>query len=167
MADWFNTPMIIIVVLAVFGAGWKIVYWVASVDKDRILLKDDAEKDRSLIQSFMKEIRDDIKRIFMNLPPLSTAGGSPVQLTEFGTEISDHLKAKNWAQKLAPSLSSRVKGKAEFEIYEFCGSYVKEDLPEEWERKISEAAYKFATDKKGILAVLSVELRDALLSLAH
>ena len=44
---------------------------------------------------------------------------------------------------------------------------MQENLSEEWKRKVSAGAYEFATDKEGVLAVFSVELRDALLSLAH
>ena len=116
MADWIRTPLIVIVVLAVLGLLCSAVYWVAGVNKDRESIKENAQNDRATIKEFVKEIRKDIKDILSRLPPAPVAGDSPVRLTDFGQKISDKLEVKRWAPQLAPSLSSRIQGKAEFEI---------------------------------------------------
>ena len=77
MAEWLNTPVIVLAVLAVLGIGYKVVYWIASLDTDRKALKENAEKDsaefkeksdreRSEILGLVREIREDIKKIFLH-----------------------------------------------------------------------------------------------------
>ena len=77
MAEWLNTPVIVLAVLAVLGIGYKVVYWIASLDTDRKALKENAEKDRaefkeksdrdrSEILGLVREIREDIKKIVLH-----------------------------------------------------------------------------------------------------
>ena len=152
--DWTNPTVYVIFALAILGGVFAAGQWVGRMNS---LTK--------TISESINEIKNDIKEIFKRLPSPSVAGESPVQLTNFGKKISNLLEAKTWAKDLAPSLLSQVKGKAEFEIYEFCGRYVQDELAEEWEKKILSSAYELATDREAVLAVLRVELRDALLSL--
>ena len=155
MMDWGN-PATYVAIIAAGGVLVAIGKWVGGM-----------EEFRKTVGNSIDEIKADIKEIFKRLPPVPITGESPVRLTDFGEKISDRLEAKDWAQQLAPSLSSQVQGKAEFEIYEFCGDYLQKNLSEAWERKIAAGAYEFATDKNAVLSVMKVELRDALLSLAQ
>ena len=50
---------------------------------------------------------------------------SPLQLTEFGKELSHHINAKDWAKGKAVELSAKTKGKEPFEIHEISKKYVK------------------------------------------
>ena len=119
MAEWLNTPAIVIAILAILGLGWKAAYWASGVDKDRSALKENAEKDRSSFKDVVKEIRDDIKKILGRLPPVPVTASSPLQLTDFGKSISKEIDAKEWAEKLASELVERVRGNQPYEIQEF------------------------------------------------
>ena len=169
MMDWGN-PVTYVAIIAAGGVLVAIGKWVGGMEEFRKTVGrsiDEIKADIDKIKADIDKINAVIKEIFKRLPPVPITGESPVRLTDFGKKISDRLEAKEWAQQLAPSLSSQIQGKAEFEIYEFCGDYLQENLSEAWERKIAAGAYEFATDKNAVLSVLKVELRDALLSLAH
>lgn len=120
------------------------------------------------VTEFMKEIRDDIKKIFDRLPPNPVGAGSPMKLTELGEEISKEISAKQWAIRTAESLVGKIEGKKEFEVYDFCVKYVNEDFQptEEQNDMLRESAYEHGIKNEQVLGVLAVELRDALLKLA-
>ncbi len=111
MPEWFNTPLIIIAVLAVGRLLWSTATWKLGVDKDRKSAKiaadadrkaweqradrdlaewkESVEQERSALRDFMSEIRDDIKKIFARLPPTPAPveSASPLRLTDFGRQI--------------------------------------------------------------------------------
>ncbi len=185
MAEWINTPVIIIAVLTLLGILWKAASWQGSVnadltewkastdrdraewkqqaERDRAEWKEQAERDRSLTQEFMREIRDDIENIFSRLGPAPVVGKSPLQLTDFGETIAAHVAAYEWAKRLVPTLIDRVEGKQPFQIDEFCDSYVSNELDEAMETLVSSAAYQHALGKDGVRSVLRVVLREELL----
>ena len=108
MEQWLNTPVIVIVVLAMMGGAVRLGRWMGEVNTDRTNFKE-----------FMREIRDDIKdirqeisRIFGRLPPSSVADGSPLRLTDLGESISASLEARDWAARTAPPLSPRSAAEA-------------------------------------------------------
>ncbi|MCY4505423.1 MAG: hypothetical protein OXG35_00465 [Acidobacteria bacterium] len=70
MGDWLSTPLIVTASLAVIIAVVKVIRWTATVD-----LKLDQ------FTRFAKEVRDDIKQIFLRLPPVPVVASSPLQLT--------------------------------------------------------------------------------------
>lgn len=107
MADWLSTPLIVTASLAVIIAVVKVIRWTATVD---------LKLDR--FTHFAREVRDDIKQIFLRLPPVPVAVNSPLQLTDFGEKMADFMKAKRWASDLAPSLRAEVAGKRPFEVDE-------------------------------------------------
>ncbi len=160
MVEWLSTPLIVIAILAILGVGWKAVYWVASVDKDRSALKENAEKDRSLFNDFAKEIRDDIKKILGLLPPASAS--SPITLTEYGEELSSKLDAVNWAQRISKTVIAKVQGKQPFEIHEFCNDFVSK-ISVETQPEIFRLAYENGITDKEMKIVLAIVLRDELL----
>ena len=152
MIEWLNTPVIIIVVIAIGTLLWKAIRWTSNVDNNLSSLTEN-----------VKEIREDIKKLFSALPPATVAGASPLHLTEFGERIAASLDADGWASELAPKLSPEVKGKEPFEIDEFCRNYVQTRLTEEWRRRVAICAYEVGIDKDGVEKVLTVVLRDKLL----
>ena len=176
MAEWIDTPVIIIAVLTLLGILWKaaswqgsvnadLSAWKASTDRDRAEWKQQAERDRSVTQELMREIRDGIKNIFSRLGPAPVVGKSPLQLTDFGETIAAHVAPYEWAKSLAPTLIDRVEGKQPFQIDEFCDSYVSNELDEHMETLVSSASYQHALSKDGVRSVLRVVLRDELLGM--
>lgn len=152
MADWLNTPLIVTASLAVIYAVVKVIRWTATVD-----LKLNQFTD------FAKEVRDDIKQIFLRLPPVPVVGSSPLRLTDFGEKMADFMKAKPWASDLAPSLQAEVAGKRPFEVDEFSRNYVQTSLNDELNERVAACAYEFGVDRDAVLRVLQVVLRDELL----
>ena len=177
MSEWVgnNSGAVALVSIALVGGLVRFIYWMASVNAGRNTTKDDADKDRSsfkdaivklesMIQVFMGEVREDIKQILVRLPPPTVAGSSPVQLTDFGEKVSDYMSAKVWAEELAPALVHEVENKPEFEVDEYCHSYVREQLDESGLHvSVSASAYNFGIERDGVLSVLQVVLRNTLL----
>lgn len=162
MAQWLETPAIVLAVLAVLALLWKAAHWKGTVDEYRKTM----DEHRGTVASFMKEIRDKIDRIFERLPPVPVAGMSPRRLTDFGKEISASVSAEAWAADLAPKLRGRVEGKAPFEIDRFSREYVRGDeIGPELARRVAACAYELGTDESGVYDVLQVVLRDELLEL--
>ena len=162
MEQWLNTPVIVIVVLAMMGGAVRLGRWMGEVNTDRTNFKE-----------FMREIRDDIKdirqeisRIFGRLPPSSVADGSPLRLTDLGESISASLEARDWAARTARELAAQVEGKLPYEIQDFCYEYVANFTPTpEQEVKIRMSAYERGVDREQVMNVLVIELRDQLLEL--
>ena len=117
MPDGLNTPLTIIVTIAVFGIMWKILQWTVKVDLER---QEWMSVTETTFPALMKEIRGDIKQILLRLPPpRPVASGGPMQLTEFGQKIAAWLDAKDWAAQLAPDLVDEATGNQPFQIDEF------------------------------------------------
>ena len=152
MADWLSTPLIVTASLAVIIAAVKVIRWTATVD-----LRLDQ------FTAFAKEVRDDIKQIFLRLPPVPVVSSSPLQLTDFGARMADFMKAKPWASDLAPSLRAEVVGKRAFEVDEFSRSFVYLRLNDDLKERVAACAYEFGVDRDDVLKVLRVVLRDELL----
>jgi len=154
MDEWIKDPRVIVsVIAAILGIG----YWVGQVNSDRKSLKE-----------FMDEIRKDIKDILGRLPPpRPVQGSSPLSLTEFGERIADDIKARDWALSLARSLFDDVGAMEPFEIDEYCDAYVRNKLDDAWQRQVARCAFDFGIDRDGVLSVLRVVLRDALLALRN
>ena len=152
MADWLNTPLIVTASLAVIIAAVKVIRWTATVD---------LRLDR--FTAFAKEVRDDIKQIFLRLPPVPVVSSSPLHLTDFGARMADFMKAKPWASDLAPSLRAEVAGKRAFEVDEVSRSFVQMRLNDDLKERVADCAYEFGVDRDDVLRVLQVVLRDELL----
>lgn len=134
-------------------------YWVSAVNHDRSTFK------RSL-DSFMKEIRDDIKGILSRLPADPTAeSASPLRLSDLGKSVAKELDAYEWAVDLAPSLVKKVQGKEPYEIDNFCEKHVYSDLTEHWEMMVLATAYARGLSEGAVRTVLRITLRDELLRL--
>lgn len=162
MQDWFITPAPwwVILGLGIAGVGiiWKAARWTKEVDLRLNNITD-------TLNSFMNEIRTDIKRILKQSQPETLSSASPLRLTDLGNSISQVLDASRWAEDTAPMLTQRVEGMVPYDIQEFCRSYVRDEFrpPPELEVKIKECAYQNALDRQSVLDVLMVELRDQLL----
>ena len=152
MGDWLSTPLIVTASLAVIIAVVKVIRWTATVD-----LKLDQ------FTRFAKEVRDDIKQIFLRLPPVPVVASSPLQLTDYGEKMADFMRAKPWVSDLAPSLRTEVAGKRAFEVDEFSRDYVQTRLEDDLKERVAACVYEFGVDRDNVLKVLQVVLREELL----
>ena len=158
MPEWMSHPTTIIVgLVTVIGAAFKIARWTGSVDADR-----------GRFDAFMEEVRADIKKILDRLPlPSTTMSGSPLRLTDLGRRISEELDAAALAEQLAPALRDQAEGKDPYSIQELCFEYVrgKYEPPEETELRIRLLAFDNGIDREQVINVIAIELRDRLLTL--
>ena len=159
MPEWAaQTPWWVVAGLTVtlLFALFRAARWTASTD-NRL----------DTLEALVKEIREDVKKIFNALPVQAVKGGSPVRLTEFGERISTAVSAKEWAADHAPGLVDEASGKPEFEVFEICVRHVAKQMEDsDFKRTVRAAAYEHATDPEQVRKVYEVELRDRLLELA-
>ena len=177
MEEWLDSPLIIIAAITILGflgsIGvfiWKTSRWVGGVENGlgRVergvgAANTAAAEDRSSLRSFMDEIRNDIKKIFLSLPPPVVKSSSPVTLTELGEKIATSFGAADWAKELAPTIANRIVGMAAFEIDEFCQEYVHVKVDDTHKTQVTRVAYEFGIDRQKVLNVLRVVLRDELI----
>ena len=167
MADWINTPVIVIAVIAVGGLVFRFGYWMSGVNSDRSSLKDSLKETAQETRKLLREIREDIKNIFLRLPPTPVAGDSPLSLTDFGKQIANEFGAAEWAKRLAERLMEDVEGMEPFQIDQFCGRYVQQDLDQSDQAEVGRCAYEFGIDSNSVESVLRVVLREELLRLVN
>ena len=163
MADWINNPATwVIAAAAVVGAIFAAGGWFVAVNSDRKSFSEFMKE----IKDDIKEVRKDIKKIFQQLPSKVVYSGSPLQLTDFGKRISECLTSGLIVDNLISAVRGRKKDKSSYDIQELCFDYVKNEwkVPDEIESLIRECAYENGTDRKQVLDVIAVELRDRLLS---
>lgn len=142
--EWTNPLIYVAGGIAIIGATWKLGEWKGRTDDSVAAIKG--------------------AKILGRLPNPSVQGGSPLRLTEFGEEISQRLDARSWAAETASDLLPETLGMQAFQVDEFCETYVRERLDEEWSTKVGQCAYELGTPRDTILAALRVVLRDELLS---
>jgi hypothetical protein len=70
---------------------FKFAAWKGSVDSDRRNFHEFMNE----IRVDMREIRNDIKRIFDRLPLETTGSSSPIGLTDLGESVSKEIDAKS------------------------------------------------------------------------
>ena len=116
----------LVVIAAIGGATilFKCAMWTQGVNSDRDVFKD-----------FMKEIREDLKkihekidRIIGRLDNTTVSSGCPLHLTELGEKISSELQARQWAKKTAAEFADRVGDKQPYEIQEISFEHVRTEF---------------------------------------
>ena len=158
----YQVPAFWLVVLGI--AIWWFRGWHATTNSRLKTLQDDVEKDRTTLQEFMKEIRDDIKKIFERLPAVVTSSKSPIGLTELGEQISEKVAAKAWARTEAEKLIGSTEGADALGVQETAFQYARDfDPPSELLGKMRASAFEGGVDLSSVRDVLGVELRDVLL----
>ena len=167
MADWLNTPVIVLAVLAVAGTLWGIVCFIWKAARWTAKL-DAGERD---FRAFTQEIRGEITtikehiiKIFEHIPPPKTIeSASPLRLSELGKVISKSLKAAEWAARIAPGLVPEVAGRQPFEIDRFSDQYVETRLDAQDPDWVARQAYESGVTAAAVRAVLRVVLHDELI----
>ena len=148
-----DNPLVYVAAVGIIGLIFGIGTWVGAVNADRTSFK-----------AFMKEIRDDLKKILSRLPPRVYVGESPIELTELGRSISRRLNGKDWAEGHAESLREEMRGKEPYEVQGMCFEYAKNFEPEgDMEGMIQTIAYENGIKREAVLDVLALELRDRLI----
>ena len=97
------------------------------------------------LKDFIREVRDDIKKILGRLPPAVTEGQSPLRLNDLGKAVSREIDARAWADRIVPTVARRIEDQEAFEIQDFCFVYVpRMEYSEQEERAIKKSAYENA-----------------------
>ena len=80
--------------------------------------------------------------------------------------MSEQLQAKQWVERLAPSLVSELEGKSPYEIQRFCMDYMLNTFkPSEAQKTLLQGcAYESGLEVEDALRVIAVELRDRLIA---
>ena len=155
--------------LAAAGAIVKVSMWVGSVNSDRASFKEFIDKIEKKLDDLVRrvdEIGNDVAGIKGQIKPAATSGQSPVQLTDYGQEVSNKLKIRQWAEHEADRLTGTVKGKQEFEIFDACKEYVGNhfERDSDFNAFVRAGAYDIGREKEVVFEVCAVELRDAVLA---
>lgn len=172
-------PSAVIAVLAIAGCLIKFGEWKGSVNESRKSLegfdkwKGEVNSDRKSFKEFMKEVRDKLDRIFDRidrLPQPLIYGRSPLELTDYGKELSDLIKARKIAERLSAKAKvlDDVAGLPNYEIQAFCQDYLKKNFKptEEESKNIKKCQYEKGVSRDAIVnEVIMIEFRDKLLEL--
>ena len=143
------------------GLVWKIIRWTTKVDAAVDGFSDFVKE----IRDDMKEIRSNITEVMLRLPPKPVAGSSPLRLTDFGERMADFMDAKTWTAQLAKDLLTDTAGMEDFEVDAYSRGHVQQlhEKDPGLQKRVAACAYQFGTKTEGVLDVLQVVLRDALL----
>ncbi len=119
------------------------------------------------LETLMEEIRADIRKILERLGPSSLVAGGPRALSDFGRKVAEKVRAEDWAASIAPSFLSAVRGKQPYQVdrfsYEYAHSKAFEEMDADGQSRIDSCAYELGIERDGVLDVLYIALRDALL----
>ena len=154
--DWSNPLIYIVLGLALAGALWKLGNWMGTKDQFA-----------KTVGEAIEEIREDIKKIFQELPKKVDSDTSPLRLTDLGKSISAFLDAATWAEQTAQKAVTGIpeEEKHPYGIQTYCFEFVKrpDTLSDQLNRKVQEAAYNNGLEVDTVKRVLALELRDLLL----
>ena len=159
---------------------------IVAVDRSSIYLRYHQAKDPSDLGRFLVAERDDTAGWLDELrvrdwtsavptarsttrPPwpecrLPLTANSPLQLNDLGQRIAAEIEADNWAAETAPSLAERAAGEPPYKVDALCEDYIDECLDRDMRDRVAEAAYQHGMERRDVLSVLRVVLRNRLLS---
>jgi hypothetical protein len=182
LSNWGSNPTIIVAVIAIIGLIWQGGRWTGRIENGLKSLGErmGAELTRleARIDTGLKTLRDEMRHEHAEtrrtLDTLllrvggtpSTAGSSPLKLTEFGKKIEAMIEPAEWVRATTERLRPETKGLEPFEIDALCQGHVGSSLDTEWHRRVARTAYEAGTDNRAVEDVLRVLLRDALLASA-
>lgn len=127
----------------------------------------EVRSDVNGLKNKLSGMGEDVNALFTRVQASPISGGSPLQLTAIGEEISQLLAADTWAKSTAPALVASVSGMRSFEIQEFCTDFLRSNYSATSDQgmKVRACAYEYALTSNEVLNVLMVELRDELFRL--
>ena len=150
---------------------WWFRGWYKDVNYDRKRL---GESNAS-IKDDVKDIKkgfEDVKRIVFLmagrvLPPEAIIQrNSPLQLTEYGKNLSRQIDGEALAVRLAESAWTEAKHKEEHELQNFSSRYVYDyfELNPVHEKEVEKLTYESDLTRPEIYQILTIELRDVLVA---
>ena len=183
LSNWGSNPTIIVAVIAIIGLIWQGGRWTGRIENGLKSLGErmGAEHTRleARIDAGLKTLRDEMRHehaetrrtldtllLHVGGGTPSTAGNSPLKLTEFGKKIEAMIEPAEWVTVTRERLLPETDGLEPFEIDALCQRHIGSSLDTEWQRRVARTAYELATDKQAVEDVLRVLLRDALLASA-
>ena len=124
------------------------------------------------VSEAIKEMREDVKKIFSRLPAEPFFGtNSPLSLTDLGKVISKELNATVWAQENIQAIIKKgLTDDSPYGIQDFCFDYVKIEagnLSEGMLGKVKQSAFDYGSGVDKLVVVLAICLRDELLAIYH
>ena len=155
--------MVVAVATGIIAGVWKFGVWYGKVNRSLVSF----EGFMTSVRDDLKEIRNDIRRIFRALPSEAVTGKGPVQLTEFGKRIAESVNSSEWAKEQATDLVSSAKDMPEYEVFDLCVDRASKfaDEDPDFITLLRKGAYECGTSSIEVIKVFNVELRDAVLNL--
>ena len=151
---------------------WKVSAWKTTVDNERSTVPKSIKRLEDALSSFMVEIRQDIKNIFLRLPPPTTQADSPIKLSELGDRVAGEIQVDNWVDEYVAEVRARIgDNPTPYSIQDTCFQYAENELmkklaengPPERKESIEMSAYQNGIDLPAVLKVVGIKLRDQLL----
>ena len=171
LSNWSSNPTIIVAVIAIIGLIWQGGRWTGRIENGLKTLEERIDSGLKTLREDMRHEHAETRRkldtllLRMDRTP-STAGSSPLQLTEFGKKIEAIIEPAEWVSATTQQLRPETDGLEPFEIDALCQRHVGSSLDTEWQRRVARTAYELGTDNRAVEDVLRVLLRDALLASA-
>ena len=153
-----NPVVITIISLAAVGLVVRLIIWYANVNSDRDSFKD-----------FTTEVRADIKKILSIVSTSKvTYEKSPTRLTDLGEKVSETVNAKAIASQIVDMEREKLKGKAPFEIQDFCERYMINDFEPTSEQRLilGQCAFENGIPIESVHRVIAIVMRDILLEIS-
>ncbi|MCY4131331.1 MAG: hypothetical protein OXF39_01645 [Nitrospira sp.] len=151
----YATP-IVIVIIAIIGGVVGLIQWGANVNADR-----------KTFREFMEEVKNDIKELLRRLPPVTTTGESPIELTDLGKKVVTMLQPDQWIEKYAsqrlPCTVSMSLYQIQKDAFEFAEQelliQIQKDAPD-LVKTIENCAFHHGISVSEVMKALGVVLRD-------
>ena len=121
--EWWMYLSIVTSVAATAGLItliFKIGKWVGVYESPQKTFDKFIEKVEQQISEMRNEFREDIKELRDQIfSTKKTVPGSPIQLTDFGREMSKTLDTDNWAEGVAREIPPNVRKMEPHEVQEY------------------------------------------------
>lgn len=165
LADYALSIMAILGVLGLIGGVIAFVYkwgrWTGSVDADRKTFKE-----------FMEEVKNDIKELLRRLPPVTTAGQSPIELTDLGKKVVTMLQPDQWIESYASQRLPRTDDMSLYQIQQDAFDFAEQELltriqndAPELVKAIENCAFHHGISVGEVMKALGVVLRNKMFQL--
>jgi hypothetical protein len=166
MSDWQIILAVFSAVLSilifVFGLGWKIREWLGRIEM--------LEAQTPDLRRDINNLRKDIDKRLDEIVAIISGGKSveqttsPIQLTDYGTEISKQLGFQDVINEVLHDVEIE-QGMNEYQIQQLCFDYAQSEFMErispDNREKIEKVAFEEGMPIQTVLRVVGIELRNA------
>ena len=152
----FQVIVIVGVVIAMITGLIKIGMWVGAVNVDR-----------KSFNSFMEEIRKDIKKIFHLLSTPGTSHDSPLRLNQFGRSLVRKMNMDDWIEAHLDALIHETENKNSYQIQERCFEYAENEFLKhatpDLISKLHDIAFDNGLNMTQLMRIVGIVFRDRVL----